>query len=51
MLKRGCGYMKAKLSSSQSLPDKPRIKARGRMAMFPKPEIINLAALAAKVVA
>lgn len=45
MLKMGCAYMKGKLSKSQSSPDKPRTKARRRVAMVLKPEMVLLAAV------
>ena len=44
MLKMGYAYMNGKLSKSQSSPDKPRTKARRRVAMVLKPEMVLLAA-------
>jgi hypothetical protein len=41
----GCAYMNGKLSKSQSSPDKLRTKARRRVAMFPNPETVLLAAV------
>jgi hypothetical protein len=47
----GCAYMKGKLSKSQSFPDKPRTKARRRVAMFPNPEMVLLAAVVGEATA
>ena len=51
MLKMGYAYMNGKLSKSQSFPDKPRTKARRRVAMFPNPEMVLLAAVVVGVAA
>jgi hypothetical protein len=51
MLKMGYAYMNGKLSKSQSYPDKPRTKARRRVAMFPNPEMLLLAAVVVGVAA
>ena len=47
----GCAYMKGKLSKSQSSLDKPRTTARRRMAMFPNPELVLLAAVVGEAAA
>lgn len=51
MLKMGCAYMNGILSKSQSSPDKPRTKARRRVAMFPNPEMVLLAAVVGEAAA
>jgi hypothetical protein len=51
VLKMGCAYLKGKLSKSQSSPDKPRTKARRRVAMFPNPEMVLLAAVVGEATA
>lgn len=51
MGKMGYAYMNGKLSKSQSSPDKPRTKARRRVAMFPNPEMLLLAAVVVGVAA
>jgi hypothetical protein len=51
MLKMGYVYMNGKLSKSESSPDMPRTKARRRMAMFPNPEMVLLAAVVGEVTA
>lgn len=47
----GCAYMKGKLSKSQSSPDKSRTKASRRVAMFPNPEMVLLAAVVGEATA
>jgi hypothetical protein len=51
VLKLGCAYMKRKLSKSESSPDKPRPKARRRVTMVLKPEMVLLAAVVVGVAA
>lgn len=51
MGKMGYAYMNGKLSKSQSSPDKPRTKARRRVAMVLKPEMVLLAAVVVGVAA
>ena len=51
MLKMGYVYMNGKLSKSQSSPDMRRTKARRRMAMVLKPEMVLLAAVVVGVAA
>jgi len=51
MGKMGFTYMNGKLSKSQSSPDKPRTKARRRVAMVLKPEMVLLAAVVVGVAA
>lgn len=47
----GLLYLNGKLSKSQSSPDKPRTKARRRVPMVLKPEMVLLAAVVVGVAA
>lgn len=51
MGKMGYAYLNGKLSNSQSSPDKPRTKARRRVPMVLKPEMVLLAAVVVGVAA